>query len=178
MKKIGLFWGSTTGNQEEAAEALKDHMETEGYKVDSYDIRSTDLSKMLEYSNLIIGCPTWNVGELQEDWEEVYLEYRKLNFSNITGAFFGAGDQISYSFNYLDAVGLLAKPFIENGGKLVGKWPTEGYEFDESEAALDHINKLSGMYDGDEDFYGDDLDRKAKEQRVIYKIQPSKVNGD
>ena len=143
MKKIGLFWGSTTGNQEEAAEALKDHMETEGYKVDSYDIRSTDLSKMLEYSNLIIGCPTWNVGELQEDWEEVYLEYRKLNFSNITGAFFGAGDQISYSFNYLDAVGLLAKPFIENGGKLVGKWPTEGYEFDESEAL--EGDKLLGL---------------------------------
>ena len=134
MKKIGLFWGSTTGNQEEVSELLKEYMEAEGYEVDSYDIRSTDLSKMLEYSNLIIGCPTWNIGELQEDWEEVYLEYRKLDFSNITGAFFGAGDQISYSFNYLDAVGLLAKPFVENGGKLVGKLPTEGYEFDESEA--------------------------------------------
>ena len=134
MKKIGLFWGSTTGNQEEASELLQQHMEEAGYEVDSYDIRSTDLSKMLEYSNLIIGCPTWNVGELQEDWEEVFLEYRKMDFSNITGAFFGVGDQISYSFNYLDAVGLLAKPFMNNGGKLIGKWPTEGYEFDESEA--------------------------------------------
>ena len=57
-----------------------------------------------------------------------------MDFSNITGAFFGVGDQISYSFNYLDAVGLLAKPFMSNGGKLIGKWPTEGYEFDESEA--------------------------------------------
>ena len=63
-----------------------------------------------------------------------------------------------------------AAHWIEIRGEVV--------EFDESEAALDHINKLSGMYDGDEDFYGDDLDRKAKEQRVIYKIQPSKVNGD
>ena len=88
MKKIGLFWGSTTGNQEEASELLQGHMEKAGYEVDSYDIRSTDLSKMLEYSNLIIGCPTWNVGELQEDWEEVFLEYRKMDFSNITGAFF------------------------------------------------------------------------------------------
>ena len=78
MKKIGLFWGSTTGNQEEASELLQQHIEESGYEVDSYDIRSTDLSKMLEYSNLIIGCPTWNVGELQEDWEEVFLEYRKI----------------------------------------------------------------------------------------------------
>ena len=26
MDKIGLFWGSTTGNQEEAADFLKDYM--------------------------------------------------------------------------------------------------------------------------------------------------------
>ena len=46
MKKIGLFWGSTTGNQEEASELLQQHMEEAGYEVDSYDIRSTDLSKI------------------------------------------------------------------------------------------------------------------------------------
>jgi len=134
MEKIGLFWGSTTGNQEEASELLQGHMEEAGYEVDSYDIRSTDLSKMLEYSNLIIGCPTWNVGELQDDWEDVFGEYEKLDFSGKTAAFFGIGDQIGYSFNFLDAVGMLAKPYMENGGKLIGKWPTEGYEFDESEA--------------------------------------------
>ena len=27
MEKIGLFWGSNTGNQEEAAGFLKDYME-------------------------------------------------------------------------------------------------------------------------------------------------------
>ncbi|MBP52399.1 MAG: flavodoxin FldA, partial [Opitutae bacterium] len=29
---------------------------------------------------------------------------------------------------------LLARPFMENGGRLVGRWSTEGYEFDESVA--------------------------------------------
>ena len=158
MEKIGLFWGSTTGNQEEASELLQELMEAEGYEVDSYDIRSTEPSKMLEYSNLIIGCPTWNVGELQEDWEEIYLEYRKLDFSNITGAFFGAGDQVSYSFNYLDAVGLLAKPFMKNGGRLIGRWPTEGYEFDESEAL-----------DGDE-FLGLGVDNDNEEELTEERI--------
>jgi len=158
MEKIGLFWGSTTGNQEEVSELLQELMEAEGYEVDSYDIRSTEPSKMLEYSNLIIGCPTWNVGELQEDWEEVYLEYRKLDFSNITGAFFGAGDQVSYSFNYLDAVGLLAKPFMKNGGQLIGRWPTQGYEFDESEAL-----------DGDE-FLGLGVDNDNEEELTEERI--------
>ena len=35
MEKIGLFWGSTTGNQEEASELLQELMEAEGYEVDS-----------------------------------------------------------------------------------------------------------------------------------------------
>ena len=92
-----MFWGSTTGNQEEAAKFLTDYMVSEGFQVDSYDIKSTDPSKMLEYSQLIIGCPTWNVGELQEDWEKVYEAYKKLDFSGKTGAFFGCGDQVSHA---------------------------------------------------------------------------------
>ena len=68
-----MFWGSTTGNQEEAAKFLNDYMVSEGFQVDSYDIKSTDPSKMLEYSQLIIGCPTWNVGELQEDLSLIHI---------------------------------------------------------------------------------------------------------
>ena len=33
MEKIGLFWGSNTGNQEEAAGFLKDFMESEGVEM-------------------------------------------------------------------------------------------------------------------------------------------------
>ena len=53
----------------------------------------------------------------------------------------------------------------------------EVVEFDETDAALAHINKLSGVYAGNEDYYSFNPDSKGKEQRVIYKIQPSKVNG-
>lgn len=53
----------------------------------------------------------------------------------------------------------------------------EVVEFDESEAALAHINKLSGSYAGNDDYYAFNPEGKGKEQRVIYKISPSKVNG-
>ena len=76
MDKIGLFWGSTTGNQEDAGKFLIDYMVSEGFEIESHDIRSTDPAKMLEYKNLIIGCPTWNIGELQEDWDTVYEKYK------------------------------------------------------------------------------------------------------
>lgn len=154
MEKIGLFWGSTTGNQEEAVKFLSDYMVREGFEIESHDIKSTDLSLMLNYKKLIIGCPTWNVGELQEDWESIFINYQKLNFKGVKAAFFGCGDQVGYSDNFLDAVGLLAKPFMENGGTLAGRWPTEGYDFDTSLAQ-----------DGDE-FLGLGLDNDNQEDET------------
>ena len=152
MEKIGLFWGSNTGNQEEATNFLADYLKSEGYQLDLYNIVDTPPSKMLEYKKLLIGCPTWHIGELQDDWDAIYEEYKKLDFSSVTAAFFGCGDQVGYSDNFLDAIGLLAKPFIDNGGTLIGRWPTEGYEFDHSLAL-----------DGD-DFLGLGLDNDNEEE--------------
>ena len=76
MEKIGMFWGSNTGNQEEAAGFLKDFMESEGVEMDEFNIADTDPKKMLEYKRLIIGCPTWHIGELQDDWDFIYSKYK------------------------------------------------------------------------------------------------------
>ena len=48
---------------------------------------------------LIIGCPTWNIGELQDDWDSIYLTYKDLDFNGKTAAFFGPIDQIGYPDN-------------------------------------------------------------------------------
>ena len=77
MEKIGLFWGSNTGNQEEAAGFLKEYMESEGAQIDEYNIADTDPKKMLDYKKLIIGCPTWHIGELQDDWDYIYEKYKE-----------------------------------------------------------------------------------------------------
>ena len=53
----------------------------------------------------------------------------------------------------------------------------EVIEFDESDAALAHINKLSGLYAGNDDYYSFNPGGRGDEQRVIYKIRPTKVNG-
>ena len=152
MAKIGMFWGSSTEMTSIAAIEIKKEFEKLGHEIDSFDIAKSGLSPIADYKNIIVGCPTWNVGELQEDWDLVFNEYQSLRFDNKTGAFFGVGDQMGYSCNYLDAVGLLARPFMENGGKLVGKWSTDGYEFEESVAlegeeflglALDYDNQDS-----------------------------------
>ena len=150
MAKIGMFWGSTTEMTSLASEQIQAEMQNFGHEIDSFDIGSSGLEPIPEYNNIIIGCPTWNIGELQDHWDRLYDDFKELKFDEVIGAFFGVGDQMGYSCNYLDAVGLLARPFMENGGKLVGRWPTEGYDFEESVAlegneflglALDYDNQ-------------------------------------
>ena len=150
--KIGIFWGSSTDNTTTATEFMKEYLEMNDHEVDIHNIADTDVEKILEYDNIIIGCPTWHIGELQDDWDAIYEEYKKLDFSGKTAAFFGCGDQVGYAENFLDAIGLLAKPFMDNGGTLIGRWPTEGYEFD-----------ISLAQDGDE-FLGLGLDNDNEEE--------------
>ena len=80
-----------------------------------------------------MGCPTWDIGELQSDWLGFYdEELEKISFSGKKVAYFGAGDQIGYTDNFQDAMGILEGKISELGGMTVGHWSTEGYEHSES----------------------------------------------
>ena len=152
MKKIGLFFGSTSGNTEIAVEFMEEHLADAGFEVEAHNVADTDVERMLDYDNIIIGCPTWNIGELQDDWDSVYLDFEKLDFSGKTAAFFGCGDQIGYPDNFLDAIGILSRQFMEKGGTLVGKCSPEPYEFRDSIAMEE--GELLGLgldYDNEEE---------------------------
>ena len=152
MEKVGLFWGSTSDNTKIAVDFMVKYFEAKELEIDSFDIGEVDVEDIFNYDNIIIGCPTWNIGELQDDWDSVFLRYEKIDFSNKTAAFFGCGDQTGYPYNFLDAIGILAKPFIDNGGRVIGKWKTEPYEFSDSLALEDGMLLGLGLdYDNDEE---------------------------
>tara|TARA_B100000945_G_scaffold319110_1_gene325557 strand:+ start:949 stop:1461 length:513 start_codon:yes stop_codon:yes gene_type:complete len=152
MKKIGLFFGTSTDNTKIASDYIFEYIKNEGHEIDCHNIEEVDVEELLNYDNIIIGCPTWHIGELQEDWDAVFSKYEKLNFTGKRAAFFGCGDQVGYPDNFLDAIGILAKPFIENGGTLVGKCSTDDYEFNDSVALEDDMLLGLGLdYDNEED---------------------------
>ncbi|MEL7035154.1 MAG: flavodoxin FldA [Cyanobacteria bacterium J06592_8] len=133
MSKIALFFGTTTGKTESAAEMIQ--AEFGGDEVlEMYDIAEAELDKLQNYDCLIIGCPTWNVGELQSDWDGYFDELDNLNFQGKKVAYFGTGDQIGYADNFQDAMGMLEEKISELGGTTVGHWSTEGYEHEASKA--------------------------------------------
>ncbi|XPM52958.2 MAG: flavodoxin FldA [Leptolyngbya sp. IPPAS B-1204] len=132
MAKIGLFYGTQTGNTQTAAEMIQ--KELGGNVVDLHDVANASTDDFAEYEYLIIGCPTWNVGELQADWEGFYEELDSIDFSGKKVAYFGPGDQVGYSDNFQDAMGILEEKISELGGQTVGYWPTDGYDFSDSKA--------------------------------------------
>ncbi|PSB22763.1 flavodoxin FldA [filamentous cyanobacterium CCP1] len=143
MAKIGLFYGTQTSNTQTVAELIQ--KEFGGVVVVSIqDISRTEPADFDEYQNVIIGCPTWNVGELQSDWESFYDDQLdSINFSGKKVAYFGEGDQIGYPDTFQDAMGMLEEKISELGGETVGYWSTEGYDFSDSKALRD--DKFVGL---------------------------------
>ena len=133
MAKIGLFYGTQTGNTQTAAELIQQEVGGDSV-VALYDIADAEPIDFEEYDFIIIGCPTWNIGELQSDWEGFYDELDNIDFSHKKIAYFGAGDQIGYADNFQDAMGILEEKISSLGGTTVGYWSTDGYEFNESKA--------------------------------------------
>ncbi len=132
MTKIGLFYGTQTGKTESVAEDIQSALGAN--LVTLHDMSQVDASDFDQYQYLIIGSPTWNIGELPGDWEAFFPELDSIDFSGKTIAYFGVGDQIGYADNFLDAVGILEEKISERGGKTVCPWPTDGYEFSDSRA--------------------------------------------
>jgi flavodoxin I len=131
MAKIGLFYGTQTGNTQAAAETIQNEF---GSAVELHDVANASAEDFADYDCIIIGCPTWNIGELQADWEGLYDELDDVDFSGKKVAYFGPGDQVGYADNFQDAMGILEEKISGLGGTTVGHWSTEGYDFAESKA--------------------------------------------
>jgi flavodoxin I len=132
---IALVYGSSTDNTRGAAlkiaNALRKQIST---PVDVFDVATVkqDLHPLLDYRVLLLGCPTWNVGELQDDWYDAFPQLDELDFQGVTVALFGCGDQRDYPDNFQDALGILGRKLRERGATIIGRWPTDGYDFYES----------------------------------------------
>lgn len=135
MSKIGLFYGSDTGNTERVALAIQDLIGEQG--VDVHDVVNAQASDFASYDKIILGQPTWYCGELQSHWEDFWPDFKATDFSGKQVAFFGLGDQIEYGEFFLDAMGLMHDVVLDNGGEPVGYFPTEGFMYQASKAEIE-----------------------------------------
>lgn len=135
---IGLFYGSSTGATAAAARLIQQAL-VRNYRVEVelFDIAEFYLEDMADFDYLIVGIPTWNIGQLQRDWNEVIEEFDQLDLSGKRAAIFGLGDQAGYPDTFVDAMIFIAERIEAQGATLAGAWPTEGYTFTQSWALRD-----------------------------------------
>jgi flavodoxin I len=159
--KIGLFYGTDTGNTEIIAKEIRKKV-AQKFGEDSIEVLEIYKKKkedMERFEYLILGMPTWYDGELQGDWEEFIPEMEQVDFSNKKVAFFGLGDQYGYADYFCDALGVFAEIVEKNSGKLSGLWPVKGYEHAISKAQRgDHFVGLCIDTDNQDELTNDRLD--------------------
>ncbi len=132
---IGIFYGSSTGNTEAAANAIKNALADAG-DVTLAGIADTVLADFANYDALILGTSTWGFGDLQDDWIGKG-DFSKVDLAGKKVAVFGTGDQQGFGDTFVDAAGILAEAAEKAGATLIGAWPTEGYDYANSAAERD-----------------------------------------
>jgi len=132
MEKTGLFYSFNSKKTAKIAAMIYNAFSgTEVQLVNVDEVKPVDF---LEYTNLMIGVPTWFDGELPNYWDELLPGLEEIDFSGKKIAVFGLGDQKGYPENFCDAIGIMAAFFEEKGAAIVGKFPIEGYTFEGSKA--------------------------------------------
>ncbi len=135
MKKIGIFYGSTTGNTENVANTIAEKLGVASSDV--HDVSSMTEDLVNGYEVLVLGTSTWGAGELQDDWYDGVKLLKGMNLAGKVIALFGLGDSDSYSDTFCDGMGVIYEDLKDSGCTFVGSVATDGYTFDSSISVVD-----------------------------------------
>jgi flavodoxin I len=152
MSKTAIFFGPLDGSVHRVANKVRDEIGAD--KVEMVPVKDATVADLEKYDKIIfgistVGSETWHSTYSNPDWGKFLPEVSKTRYEGKTLAIFGLGDHITYAQTFVDHIGLLAKSLKNNGAKLVGQVPADGYEFDESKAIEN--GKFMGL-PVDEDF--------------------------
>ncbi len=81
-------------------------------------------------------------------------------------AIYGLGNQILYPDHFVDTIHYIKEEIEKNGGKVFGEWPTDGFDFTDSQAIEN--DKFEGL-PLDEDNENDLTDSRILKWLETYK---------
>lgn len=162
MKKVLLVFWPKKGNVDAVADkiiALAANFEITKISI---DMITTD--ELNSFDNWIVGgstvgSHTWEDADDSNLWLEFFKMLDEVDFSHKTIAFYGLGDQILYPHHFVNELGIFQEEFDERNARIIGQWPTEGYNFSDSD----------GMKDGN--FFGLALDEDHQQERTSDRIE-------
>lgn len=150
MSKIGIFFGTDTGSTRLVAKKIYSLLGAEVADKPK-NINRTQPSELLEYDALILGTPSYGIGDLpglavgcqEANWAEFVPHLDGADLSGKRVALFGLGHQERYASRFASSLIQLYRVFYGYGAEIVGRWDTDGYEFEHSDAIID--NQFVGL---------------------------------
>ncbi len=146
-KTIALFYGSSTCYTEmvceQIAAIIAEHYPA--WQTVTHNIADHSIDLACDYDYVLYGIPTWDYGELQEDWDNQWDNLMNLDLKHQQAAVYGLGDQVGYPEWYQDAIGFLYSQLGACGATLYGLWPTTGHTYEKSQGLSDDGNYFLGL---------------------------------
>jgi flavodoxin I len=145
MGKIGMFFGTETGSTRLVAKKMQKKLGDEVCDK-PVNVNRIGIEQMLSYDSLILGTPSYGVGEIpgksagcfEPNWAEFFATVTTApDFTGKRIAFFGLGAQERYADRFASSLWALVQKFTGWGAEIVGEWPTDGYTFEQSAAVVD-----------------------------------------
>ncbi len=137
MKKIGIFYGSSTGSTSDVAERIGKSLGIDSSDIN--DISEASLDDFANYEVLLLGTSTWGEGDLQDDWMDLEDDIKALDLAGKTVALFGCGDGGSFPDSFCGGMGQLHALLKDTGCTFVGQVSPEGYDFGDSPSLIDGV---------------------------------------
>ncbi|WP_291992427.1 flavodoxin [Candidatus Accumulibacter sp. ACC003] len=156
MAKIGIFFSSETGRTQLVAQYIAKSLG--GAAASPVNIENATLSDFLAHDALILGSPTHGSGQphgpafglCPPTWQAFLAQLAGADLSGKVVAIYGVGDQKKYPGAFVNAIAVIQDALLAGGARVVGRWPTTGYDFTASQAvdggqfvglALDQTNQ-------------------------------------
>lgn len=135
MKKIGIFYGSSSGTTENVANVIAEKLGVQAS--DIHNVSEASPADLAPYDVLLLGTSSTGSGDLQDDWYDFLPKIKSLDLSGKLVGLFGCGDSSSFSDTFCGGMGQLYNGLKGTGCKFIGSTDTTGYTFDDSEAVVD-----------------------------------------
>lgn len=142
MKKIGIFYGSTTGTT--AAVARKIAAALGVAEADVHNVADSAPADVAPYDLIVLGASTWGSGDVEDEMADFLHGLDVLDLTGKEIAVFGCGDE-TMANTFCNAVGTIYEQVSRTGARMIGGFGTVGYDFKYSTAVPENAAEAVGL---------------------------------
>lgn len=146
MNKTALLYWPKGGSVERCAQKINQNISNLTF----WCVDEVKPEELTQFDTIIMGGSTvgadhWGNNENQNEWTFFFSELAQtdIDLSGKKVALFGLGNQVLYPDHFVDDMMVMHENMAQYQVQFIGQWPTEEYEFSNSEAIVD--DKFVGL---------------------------------